>query len=100
MRSLRRRPQELELRERDAAVAKASEEVQAAYENRDRAEAAVLSLVPLNLKVSELRQRLARKEAQLGELQVWGLCAAGIWACSPWFVCVAHMKHEACLLRA
>ena len=69
--------QEAELREREAAVRRAGREVEEAQEGRGRAEAAVLSLVPLNLKVSELRERLARRDAQLSELQVRSGCCVG-----------------------
>jgi hypothetical protein len=60
-------------------------EVEASKDEKAHAEAAVLAMIPLNLKVSEFRKRLAEKEAALSTLQVCCtlsyahcfLCAAG-----------------------
>jgi hypothetical protein len=44
--------------------------VEASKDEKAHAEAAVLAMIPLNLKVSEFRKRLAEKEAALSTLQV------------------------------
>jgi hypothetical protein len=62
--------QEAELRCKNQEVEDMKGKVEASEERTAHAEAAVLAMIPLNLKVSELRRRLAEKEAALSKLQV------------------------------
>jgi hypothetical protein len=59
-----------ELEEQEAELKRMAAAVEEAEDGREQAEGALLSLMPLNLTLCDLRRRLASKCEQLASLQV------------------------------